>query len=56
MSRAALEKCVLDAWDKSLTGAVNTTVDRKMAQLAVAEVVDALRYNPAWASSLGIGK
>ena len=46
---------VLYEWQESDVRPPNEAKARKMAKLAVDEIVDALRYNPRWALSLGIG-
>lgn len=56
LTRKSLEESVRDAWNRQFSPAANTAVDRKMAAVAVADVVSALRANPAWCKSLGLGR
>lgn len=54
-TRRALEVYVLAAWKQRGVEDVNPERDGVKARVAVYEVLDALRYNPAWLRSLGIG-
>ena len=56
LTRQALIESVRKAWDINLTRPVNDAVDIRQAQIAVSEIVYALRMNPAWCKSLGIGQ
>lgn len=53
-TRAALESGVLALWRAENVSPANSATARRLAFLAVEEVVDALRQNPAWARSIGI--
>jgi len=53
--REALTLSVVRAWDREFTRPAENGVDVRQARSAVAEVVSALRANPAWAKTLGIG-
>lgn len=55
-TRAALAAGVLEAWRRGGVAPPNPQVAQRQALLAVGELVDALRYNPAWAAGLAIGR
>lgn len=54
-TRSYLAICIQRRWDQAFTRPGNSGVDARQAQLAVDEVIDALRHNPAWLKGLGIG-
>lgn len=51
----ALTRGVTDIWDRDFTRPTDAAIDTRMARAAVYEVLSALRANPAWCRSLGIG-
>lgn len=53
-TRRALEAGIRKRWRRRGVEPLNSATADRMAQLAAAEVLDALQANPAWVRGLGI--